>query len=112
MVREVESEIARRLKAKYLQDPQVLARVKDAVGMRVAVQGAVRTSGVQVRGDTTLTNLIAQAQGFTDTADKSSVVIRIPIKGARPPRWTPGPSPMSPRRIPGFTEATRLWLMT
>jgi hypothetical protein len=80
--------------------------------MRVAVQGAVRTSGVQIRGDTTLTNLIAQARGFTDTADKPSVVIRIPIKGARPPRSTPGPSPMSPRRIPGFTEATRLWLMT
>ena len=63
MVREVESEIARRLKAKYLQDPQVLAPVKDAVGLRVAVQGAVRSPGVvQIRGDTTLTNVIAQAQ--------------------------------------------------
>ena len=29
-VREVESDIARRLKAKYLQDPQVLVSVKDA----------------------------------------------------------------------------------
>lgn len=56
-VREVESEIARRLKTKYLQDPQVQAAVKDAVGLRVAVQWAVRTPGVvQMRGDTTPTN--------------------------------------------------------
>jgi polysaccharide export outer membrane protein len=75
-VREVESDIARRLKAKYLQDPQVLVSVKDAVGLRVAVQGAVKTPGViQIRGDTTLSSVIAQSQGFTDTADKSSVLI-------------------------------------
>jgi polysaccharide export outer membrane protein len=75
-VREVESDIAKRLKAKYLQNPQVLVTVKDAVGLRVAVQGAVRTPGVQqLRGDMTLTNVIAQAQGFSDTADKSSVLI-------------------------------------
>jgi polysaccharide biosynthesis/export protein len=75
-LREAESEIARRLKAKYLQDPQVLVAVKDAVGLRVAVQGAVRSPAVvQIRGDTTLTNLIAQTGGFTETADKSSVLI-------------------------------------
>lgn len=75
-VREVELDIARRLKAKYLQNPQVLVAVKDAVGLRVAVQGAVRTPGVQqICGDTTLTSVIAQAQGFSDTADKSSVLI-------------------------------------
>jgi protein involved in polysaccharide export with SLBB domain len=75
-VRDVESDIARRLKAKYLQNPQVLVAVKDAVGLRVAVQGAVKTPGVlPIRGGTTLTNVIAQAQGFTDTADKSSVLI-------------------------------------
>ena len=75
-VREVESDIAQRLKAKYLQNPQVLVAIKDAVGLRVAVQGAVKTPGVQqIRGDTTLTNVIAQAQGFAETADKSSVLI-------------------------------------
>jgi polysaccharide export outer membrane protein len=75
-VHEVESEIAGRLRAKYLQNPQVLVTIKDAVGLRVSVQGAVRTPGVvQIRGDTTLTTVLAQAQGFTDTADKSSVLI-------------------------------------
>lgn len=75
-VHEVESEIAGRLRAKYLQDPQVLVTIKDAVGLRVSVQGAVRNPGViQIRGDTTLTTVIAQSQGFTDTADPSSVLI-------------------------------------
>ena len=75
-VHEVESEIATRLRAKYLQNPQVLVTIKDAVGLRVSVQGAVRNPGViQIRGDTTLTTVLAQSQGFTDTADTSSVLI-------------------------------------
>ena len=75
-VHEVESEIAGQLRAKYLQNPQVLVTIKDAVGLRVTVQGAVRTPGVvQIRGDTTLTAVLAQQGGFTDTADKSSVLI-------------------------------------
>ena len=75
-VHEVESEIAGRLRAKYLQNPQVLVTIKDAVGLRVSVQGAVKTPGViQIRGDTTLTTVIAQSAGFTDTADPSSVLI-------------------------------------
>ena len=75
-VHEVESDIAGRLKAKYLQNPQVLVTIRDAVGLRVSVQGAVKNPGViQIRGDTTLTTVLAQAQGFNDTADKSSVLI-------------------------------------
>lgn len=75
-VHEVESEIAGRLRAKYLQNPQVLVTIKDAVGLRVSVQGAVKSPGViQIRGDTTLTTVLAQSQGFTDTADQSSVLI-------------------------------------
>jgi polysaccharide biosynthesis/export protein len=75
-VHEVESEITGRLRAKYLQNPQVLVTIKDAVGLRVSVQGAVKSPGViQIRGDTTLTTLIAQSGGFTDTADPSSVLI-------------------------------------
>ena len=61
-VRQIEEEIAQRLKAKYLQNPQVLVSVKDAVGLRVAVQGAVKSPGVfPLHGDTTLTNIIAQS---------------------------------------------------
>ena len=75
-VRQIESEIAQRLKAKYLQNPQVLVTVKDAVGLRVAVQGAVKNPGIfPLHGDTTLTNVIAQANGFTEISDQSHVVI-------------------------------------
>jgi polysaccharide biosynthesis/export protein len=75
-VHEVEAEITGRLRAKYLQNPQVLVTIKDAVGLRVSVQGAVKSPGViQIRGDTTLTTLVAQSGGFTDTADPSSVLI-------------------------------------
>lgn len=74
--RDVEGEIARRLKAKYLQNPQVSVSVKDAVGLRVTVEGAVAKPGVvQLRGSVTLLSLIAQSGGFTDTADKSGVLI-------------------------------------
>jgi polysaccharide export outer membrane protein len=75
-VHEVESEITGLLRAKYLQNPQVLVTIKDAVGLRVSVQGAVKSPGViQIRGDTTLTTVLAQSGGFTDTADQSSVLI-------------------------------------
>lgn len=75
-VREIKSEISQRLKAKYLQNPQVLVSVKDAVGLRVAVQGAVKSPGViPLHGDTTLTNIIAQSGGFTEISDQSHVVI-------------------------------------
>jgi polysaccharide biosynthesis/export protein len=75
-VRQIEEDIAQRLKAKYLQNPQVLVSVKDAVGLRVAVQGAVRNPGVlALHGDTTLTNVIAQSGGFTEISDQSQVLV-------------------------------------
>jgi polysaccharide biosynthesis/export protein len=74
--RQVQEEIAQELKAKYLQNPQVLVTVKDAVGLRVAVQGAVRNPGiVPLHGDTTLTNVIAQSGGFNDISDQSQVLV-------------------------------------
>jgi polysaccharide export outer membrane protein len=75
-VRQVEAEIARRLKAKYLQDPQVAVLVKDAVGLRVTVEGAVKKPGVlAVRGDMTLLRILAQAEGFGETADQGGVLV-------------------------------------
>ena len=75
-VRDVEADITHRLKAKYMQNPQVSVSVKDAVGLRVTVEGAVAKPGVfPVRGGVTLLTLIAQSGGFTDTADKSAVAI-------------------------------------
>ena len=75
-IREVESEIARRLKARYLQNPQVAVMVKDAVGLRVTVEGAVKKPGViAVRGEMTLLRALAQSEGFSETADQSGVLV-------------------------------------
>ena len=75
-VRDVEGQLTDRLRAKYIQNPQVTVAVKDAVGARVSVQGAVREPGIiPVRGEVTLTAILAQAKGFTETADRSSVVV-------------------------------------
>lgn len=75
-VRQLEEEIAGRYRARYLQNPQVSVSVKDAVGLRVTVDGAVKRPGVvMARGDMTLLRVLAEAQGFTDTADQSNVVV-------------------------------------
>jgi polysaccharide export outer membrane protein len=75
-VRELESDLIRRLKVKYVQNPQVSIVVKDAVGLRVTVSGAVAKPGIiQLRGNMTLMSALAQSGGFSDTADQSNVVV-------------------------------------
>lgn len=75
-VRELEADISRKLGARYLQKPQVSVFVKDAVGQRVTVDGAVRKPGViSAKGETTLLRALAEAQGFSDTADLSGILV-------------------------------------
>lgn len=75
-VRELETDIARRLTARYLQKAEVTVYVKDAVGQRVTVDGAVKQPGVlQARGEMTLLRAIAEAKGFSDTADPGNVLV-------------------------------------
>jgi polysaccharide biosynthesis/export protein len=75
-VHSLEADVTARLKAKYVQNPQVSISVKDAVGLRVTVQGAVGKPGViQLRGDVTLTSVIAESGGFAETANQSAVLI-------------------------------------
>jgi polysaccharide biosynthesis/export protein len=75
-VRELEGDITRLLRAKYLQSPQVSVALKDAVGQRVTVEGSVRGPGVRLaRGKTTLLRILAESGGFTDTADQSNVIV-------------------------------------
>jgi polysaccharide export outer membrane protein len=75
-VRELEADLTQRLKARYIQNPQVSVSVKDAVGLRVTVSGAVVKPGVlPVRGNVTLMSAISQSDGFSDTADKSSITV-------------------------------------
>ncbi len=83
-VRELEAEIATRLKAKYLQNPQVSVSVKDAVGQRVTVTGSVNRPGVYpLRGAIALTSVVALAGGAGETADPSSVVLVRTVAGTR-----------------------------
>jgi polysaccharide biosynthesis/export protein len=83
-VRELEADLTKRLKAKYVQNPQVSISVKDAVGLRVTVSGAVVKPGViPVRGNVTLMSAISQSDGFSDVADKSSVVVIRPTDSGR-----------------------------
>jgi polysaccharide export outer membrane protein len=75
-VRELEADLTTRLKAKYIQNPQVSISIKDAVGLRVTISGAVgKPSVISVRGNVTLMSAISQADGFSDTADKSSITV-------------------------------------
>ncbi len=78
-VRQLEEEIAGRYRARYLQNPQVSVSMRDSVGLRITVDGAVRRPGVvMARGDMTLLRVLAEAQGFTDTADQTNVIVMRP----------------------------------
>jgi polysaccharide biosynthesis/export protein len=75
-IRQLEEEIAGRYRARYLQNPQISVSLKDSVGLRITVDGSVRRPGVvMARGDMTLLRVIAEAQGFTETADQTNVVV-------------------------------------
>jgi len=75
-VRDLEGEITRVLRAKYLQSPQVSVSIKDAVGQRVTVEGAIKRPGVvTARGQMTLLRVLAESSGFTETADQTAVTV-------------------------------------
>jgi polysaccharide export outer membrane protein len=75
--RELEQSLAKELGAKYLQKPQVSIYVKEYNSQRVTIEGAVKKPGVYpVRGDLTLLQLVATAQGFEQNSDYTVVVFR------------------------------------
>ncbi len=75
--RELERDLARALGRKYLESPQVSVLVKQHNSQRVTIEGAVKKPGVYaMQGGMSLLQLVAQAQGFTDTADDILLVFR------------------------------------
>jgi len=77
-VHALETEIASKLGAKYLQSPQVSVFVKESVGARVTLDGAVRNPGVYtLKGKTTLLQAISLAQGLNDVGDSTVTLTRI-----------------------------------
>lgn len=83
-VQELEAELAKKLSAGFLQDPQVSVFVKEFTSQRVTVEGAVKTPGIfPITGRTSLLQAIAMAQGLDPLADESSVVIFRYVKGQK-----------------------------
>ncbi len=75
--RDVEHDLAQRLGRKYLQSPQVNVYIREYNSQRVVIDGAVKKPGVfPVRGPTTLLQMIATAEGFTETADSTVMIFR------------------------------------
>lgn len=74
---EVEMDLTKRLGAKYLQNPQVTVYVKEFNSQRVTVEGAVKKPGVfPLRGQNSLLQAIALAEGLDRSSDESVVVFR------------------------------------
>jgi polysaccharide biosynthesis/export protein len=73
---ELSSEIANRLRGRYLRDPQVTVSVREVRSQQLTVDGAVRQPGVYpVVGRMTLQRAIANARGLDEFARLDQVVV-------------------------------------
>jgi polysaccharide biosynthesis/export protein len=80
---EIERDLAKRLDAKYLKNPQVSVTVKEFNSQRVTVEGAVKKQGLYpLRGKTSLLQIIAIADGLSEVAESEVVIVR-EVKGNR-----------------------------
>jgi polysaccharide export outer membrane protein len=81
---EFENLIAKDLSAKYLQNPQVTAFVKEYASQRVTLEGAFTKPGIYpLTGRTTLLQAIALGGGLDRVADPKGVVIFRQIGGKK-----------------------------
>jgi len=81
---QVETELTRRLGAKYLQSPQVTVFVKEYNSQRFTVEGSVRQTGVfPLKGQTTLMAALAQANDIDNNTASGVIVIFRTIDGKR-----------------------------
>ena len=73
---ELASDVSNRLAAQYLVDPQVLVFVSKSASLLVTVEGQVKKPGVyEVTGQMTLLQAVASAEGPTQIAKLSEVVV-------------------------------------
>lgn len=81
---EMSADIAERLAAQYLRNPQVTVTVKEAASQKITVDGAVTKPGVyEMRGSTSLLQAVAMAEGPTRVADLTKVAVFRSIDGRR-----------------------------
>lgn len=80
----LEHELAAKLAANYLQSPQVTVYVREYNSQRVTLEGAVQKPGVYpMRGQSSLLQMIATAQGLAPSSDQRNVVIFRQANGQR-----------------------------
>ena len=83
-VSQLESEIAARLRARHVRDPQVTVNLEEVVSQTVAVDGEVREPGIYpVVGRMTLIQAIARAKGTTEYSRLEEVVLFRTVSGQR-----------------------------
>jgi polysaccharide export outer membrane protein len=83
-IQELEKAIAAKLDAKYLQNPQVTAFVKEFTSQRVTLEGAVSKPGIYpLTGRTTLLQTIAMGGGVNNLANLQGVVVFRQIQGKK-----------------------------
>ena len=81
---ELSRELERKFGEKYLNNPQVTVTVAGSVSQKVAVQGEVTQPGVyELKGPTTLLEVLSLAKGETDVASLREVVVFRTIGGKR-----------------------------
>ena len=81
---EMSADIAERLGAEYLRDPEVTVTVTEAASQKITVDGAVTKPGVyEMRGSTSLLQAVAMAEGPSRVADLSQVAVFRTIDGQR-----------------------------
>ncbi len=82
--RELSEELARRLDATYMRDPQVSVTVVESQSQKFTVEGAVTEAGVfQLRGSASLLQAIAMAKGVSKTSDLSHITLFRTVGGVR-----------------------------
>lgn len=73
-VQEAQDLLREKLKARYLQDPQVTVTVKEYTNQRITVEGRVKKPGVySFKGGTTLLQVIALSQGEDELGNTREV---------------------------------------
>lgn len=83
-VNELETVIASRYAARYLQNPQVSVFVKEFSSQRVTVGGAVTKPGIfPMPTRLTLLQALALAEGLQPTASERNVIVFRTVKGQR-----------------------------
>ncbi len=81
---EVAGEIASRLRGRYVRDPQVTVNLVETVSQVLTVEGEVERPGsYPVLTDTTLLRAVANAQGTTEFAKTSEVIVFRTVGGQR-----------------------------